>query len=218
MEADSPVSTTGNTQSIYGTSVTSSPHLQPRPGVSFPEFRPGVTVEGYVLRPYLSADVILANLFDFREGDILSVPVDTVYMHPNKDSTFRSHSVDTPESSVYISRRIMVVIKLYNNSMLCLPMFSFGLTGIAAVPHQYRQDYIGVRQEEESSDTEHSGGIRRIQFECFGPKTMHPSSLVHLLGALHVHYSREIVDVGRVPKESFEELMTELNIRQSCDG
>ena len=176
-----------------------------------------MTVEGYVLRPYLSADVILANLFDFREGDILSVPVDTVYPHPNKISAFRSHSIDAPEGSVYIARRIMVVIKLYNNSMLCLPMFSFGLAGIAAVPQQYRQDYVGVKPEEELSEPEGFGGIPRIQFDCFGPKKMHPASLVHLLGAIHVRYNDDIVDIGRIPKESFEELMVHFQARQASE-
>lgn len=44
---------------------------------------------------------------------------------------------------------------------------------------------------------------------------MHPASLVHLLGALNVRYSDYIVDVGRVPKESFEEAIVQLQARQA---
>lgn len=135
-----------NTQRTEAISATLSPHLQSKPATSFPEFRPGMTAEGDVLQPYLSAHTILANFFDFRESYILFVPVQTSDLHPNTVSAFQKHPVDSPQGPVYIMRRIMVVAKLYNNSMLCLPMFSFGLAVIAAVPHKCRQDFVGVRE------------------------------------------------------------------------
>ena len=208
------MSPTGNMQTTKGKSATSSPHLQPKTASRFPAFRPGVTAEGDVLQPYLSVDIILANLFDLREGDILSLPVQTSDLHPNTISAFRKHPVDSPEGPVYIMRRIMVVAKLYNNSMLCLPMFSFGLAGIAAVPHECRRDFVGVKQEGEANEPERFEGIRRIRCECFGSKTMHPASLIRLLDAVHIRYSNDIVDLGRVPKESFEELMDQFYARQ----
>lgn len=181
------------------------------------DFRPGVTAEGHVLQPYLCAEHFLADLFDFREGDILYAPFRTPSLHPNTISTFRMQPIDTPQGSMYDTKRMMVVIKLYNDSMLCLPMFSFGFAGIAAVPQQYRQDYVGVKPEEELSEPEGFGGIPRIQFDCFGPKKMHPASLVHLLGAIHVRYNDDIVDIGRIPKESFEELMVHFQARQASE-
>ncbi|GAB7328637.1 hypothetical protein MBLNU13_g00574t2 [Cladosporium sp. NU13] len=172
-----------------------------------------MTAEGDVLQPYLSAHTILANFFDFREGYILFVPVQTSDLHPNTVSAFQKHPVDSPQGPVYIMRRIMVVAKLYNNSMLCLPMFSFGLAVIAAVPHKCRQDFVGVKQEGEANQPKGFEGIWRIQFECLGPKAMHPASLVHLLELVHVRYSDDIVDIGRAPKESFEEHMLQFYAR-----
>lgn len=217
MELNSLVSPTGSTQMTKGTSSTSSPDLRSKPASSPSGFRPGVTAEGYVLQPchrYLSADIILADLFDFREGDILSVPVQTSDLHPNTISAFRKHLVDSPRGPVYIMRRIMVVVKLYNNSMLCLPMFSFGLAGIAAVPYECRRDFVGVKQEGEANTPEGFEGIRRTRCECFGSKTMHPASLIHLLDAVHIRYNNDIVDLGRIPKESFDELMVQFYARQ----
>ena len=83
---------------------------------------------------------------------------------------------------------------------------------------ELRRDYVGVRQDgvgEGTVEAESLGGIRRIRFECPGPKTMHPASLVHLLGAVHVRYSNNIVKIGHVPEESFGGLMIEYNARQS---
>jgi len=214
MEPISPMIPLGITQMTEETSAASSPHLRSNPTYHFPEFQPAVTAEGDVLQPYLSADVILANLFDFREGDVLSVPVQTSDLHPNTIPAFRKHPVDSPQGPVYIMRRLMIVAKLYNNSMLCLPMFSLGLAGIAAVPHECRRDFVGVKQEGEVNAPEGFEGIRRIRCECFGSKTMHPASLIHLLDAVHVRYSNDIVDLGRVPKESFEKLMVQFYARQ----
>jgi hypothetical protein len=139
-------------------------------------------------------------------------------MHPNTIATFKMRPVETPQGPLYITSRLMVVIKLYNNTMRCLPIFFFGLAGLSAVSPEEWRDYVGVKPEGEGEGpvkAESLGDIRRIRFDCFGTKTMHPASLVHLLGEVQVPYSNEIVDIGRVPRESFEELMVVYYARQS---
>ena len=71
-----------------------------------------------------------------------------------------------------------------------------------------------VSKEGESNEPERFEGIRRIRCECFGSKPIHPASLIHLLDAVHIRYSNGIVDLGRVTKESFEELMDQFYARQ----
>jgi hypothetical protein len=106
-------------------------------------------------------------------------------------------------------RRLVVVLWLFTDTMLCLPLYSFAQEGIMAVPQSLRKEYVALKDEKDQ--TQHAGGgqdIQRIQVGCYGMKQMHPSALVHLAGAVEVGFKDDVVCVGRLSEKSFEELTT----------
>ena len=133
-------SSSQNRQPTIPPPTTPSSNLPPSP--PFPNFRPGITAEGYVLQPYRCSPHVLADAFDFRERDILSVPFRTSSMHPNTITRFQLRPIDTPQGRMYVGNRLVVVIKLYNETMRCLPMFTFDLAGISAVPRSFAETML----------------------------------------------------------------------------
>jgi len=145
----------------------------------------------------------------FGKGDILSVPVHTSNLHRTTEHRYRIRPIHTPHGPVYSLRRLVVVIWLFTDTMLCLPLYSFAVEGIMAVPQRLQKEYIALKDDRDQ--VQHSiedQGIRRIQVGCYGTKQMHPKALVHLSGAVEVRYEEDVACVGRLSENSFEELTT----------
>lgn len=111
----------------------------------------------------------------------------------------------------------MVVIKLYNVTMVCLMIHTFGLEGLSVIPQQQHRDYVSTTHDGAPVVPENFGSARCIRTECSGPRPLHPVSVIHLLDPIHIRYSQKIFEVGRVPQGGFEALMLEFNPRQSSN-
>lgn len=85
---------------------------------------------------------------------------------------------------------------MFGDAMLCLPLYSFALEGIMAVPQRLQNEYIALVNERDQADYSIEGqNITRISVGCYGAKQMHPKALVHLSGAVEVRY-HDFVCVG----------------------
>jgi hypothetical protein len=157
----------------------------------------------------LASQRYLKATSSFGKGDILSTPFHTSNLHQTTQHRYDFRPLYTPNGPVYSLRRLVVVLWLFGETMLCLPLYSFALEGIMAVPQRLQKEYVSLGDERDQ--IEHPIGdqsILRIQVGCEGTKKMHPKALVHLSGAVEVRYDDEIVCVGRMPEKSFEELTT----------
>lgn len=145
----------------------------------------------------------------FGKGDILSVPFHRSDLHRTTQHRYYSKPLYTPHGPVHSLRRLVVVLWLFGETMLSLPLYSFALEGVMAVPQRLQKEYVALMDERDQ--IEHSigeQGIPRIQGGCYGTKRMHLKALVYLSGAVEARYQDDIMCVGRLSEKSFEELST----------
>lgn len=150
----------------------------------------------------------LEHIESFAKGDILSVPVHTPTLHRNTQHRYRVKPLETPQGPVYSVRRLVIVLYVFDGGMICLPLYSFGLEGITAVPQRLQREYAALRDDDNYYGPGNNGeNIPRIGVRCRGTKQMHHAALVHLLGSVEVRYEEDIVRVGQMSDTSFEELV-----------
>lgn len=149
-----------------------------------------------------------AEVDGFGKGDILSVPWYSSILHPGTIAKFEIDSMMTHHGPLYPIRRLFVIIWLFAESALCLPLYSFGLQGVRCRPPQVRGDYVGLRDvRAEPGPEAHQGETPYVSVRCNGTKLMHPKAVVHMLGSAEINFKCDIDRVGRLPEESYFKLV-----------
>ena len=140
---------------------------------------------------------------NFSRGDIISVPVHKTNRNPNIDLTDRNLT-KTKIGGVYSKRRMVVVLWLTYDSMFCLPLHTFGKTGLQKKPNQMRKEFVCVKNEADGEF--HNQGVHPpVEANCRHPLEEH--TVVPLGDHIEVGYRDDIAAVGEMTADGFVRLL-----------
>lgn len=151
---------------------------------------------------------------ELKEGDIISVPLWCPDMDAATMARFQIVLIETPQGFQYRYCRLVVVIKLYTDSMLVLPLLVEAFEPMKrGFPHKTHRHYVGISTEGDLAEHEVCQCFHRIplDLDSLGPNVLHPATLIHLRGSFLIHIESgadSFRHMGRLPEQGFEQLLS----------
>jgi hypothetical protein len=146
----------------------------------------------------------------FQLGDILCINAHKSRMHPSNATNPNVISIDTLLGAVVPALRLIVILHLYEfaNTGIALELHSFQQQGIRSIPEEERRDYISLADSKDPRVYHYSHGEHsKITVFCDAGQTMHPKSVIHLLGLQNFSFTEDVFKVGRLPEEGYKKLL-----------
>lgn len=141
---------------------------------------------------------------DFRQGEVISLPYHIPNTNPNIEPT-DPKLTKTWLGPAYTKRRMMVVLFLYQESMFCLPLYSFSERGLSAKAELVQKEYVCMKNVGDRHFV-NSGHYEPVEIRTW-LKPMTPETTVQLTGGIRVSFDEEIAPVGRLTEASYEHLV-----------
>ncbi|RMY68348.1 hypothetical protein D0864_11363 [Hortaea werneckii] len=156
---------------------------------------------------------------DFLKGEVISLPFHCAntnpHVDPNTDDRWRS----TVEGPVYSKRRMMVILFIYEQDMLCLPLYTWNKGGISRRPACLKKEYVGLK-DAKNNEYVNYGDYNPVVIEG-NRRPMHEHSTVVLSAGCKVGCNEDILSVGRLTERSHDylvELWQKLNLKAEAEA
>lgn len=141
---------------------------------------------------------------NFKKGDIIAIPFHTPNTNPNVDPVTDDQWTMTVWGPVYSKRRMVIVLWVYERDMFCLPLYTFGKTGLSNKGQNIKHEYVSVKNA--GMPHVNQGIYPRVEVRAY-KKPMDEDSTVHISGGLRVGCNEDITWAGRMTKESYMDLV-----------
>ncbi|KAK5165922.1 uncharacterized protein LTR77_008846 [Saxophila tyrrhenica] len=141
----------------------------------------------------------------FRKGDIISTPYHQPNLVPNTDPN-DVRLTHTCEGPVYSKRRMLVVLMVFEQSMYCLPLYTFSGRGLGSRPPWIRKEYVAMRNAEHDLLFPHepfvnSGLHPHVDVVCKCPVKRETS--VQLSGGIKADCCGDVFKIGRMTEDGY---------------
>lgn len=185
-----------------------SPSQGPTPSAVTNNWRnaPTQMTDGSVRQKMKTAWCVLSGMsrHNFRQGEVISVPFHTANTNPNVDQTDKRLTL-TYEGPTYSKRRMMVVLWIFQQHMLCLTLYSFQGRGIQAKPVFLQDEYVSMKNVGDKA-FQNQGQYKPIEV-AMNKWSVSPTTAVHLTGGVKVGCEEDIAKIGRITQESHKNLV-----------
>ena len=133
------------------------------------------------------------------------MPFHTPNCNPNVSPTDKRLQM-TCEGPVYSKCRMVIVLLIYEQDMLCVPLYTFNSSGLRNKPNHVKREYVSAMNENEEGFI-NQGVYPPIEIKM-NKFPLHPDTTVHITGGLKVGCQENVARVGRTTRESYNRLMT----------
>jgi len=146
---------------------------------------------------------------NFKKGDIICTPYHQPNLVPNPDpNDFRL--TRTCEGPVYSKRRMLVVLMIYEQTMYCLPLYTWSGRGLGSRPAWLKKEYVAMKNAQHKKlypgePFVNDGVHDEIEVICRHPVKV--QTTIQLTGGVKVDCCGDVNTVGRLTQTGYKRLM-----------